>query len=203
MSTKIVIPLDSLGADQNKDGRVTFGELVRSTLLITALLIITAYGLLAMFGWWAAWRWALLVPWLLGVAIGIWRCIRYEVMFKLGLNDRRRQHRREDWELAQAGGAVRQEANTRGITQDQITKAAIRMIESYYSTGTYARGKVAGISDPLWNQANAQLKKCGLRPGRRVEMAADNAEQAIARYMRWVTSTRQHLVGEDRQFIAN
>ena len=201
--TTIRIPLDAaLDPDQNHDGRVTFRELLYSTLAIIGLLLVSlnvvnaglvvTVALAASPDWtWRGIRTYLLVSFwvfaaiavIVGAVIGIRRQLRYErqeAAFWEELH-RRRQHEDEDRARMYDLG----DTDTTRIDQARIDEAAWVLLAHYYRHGTMARGKVPGISETLWNEANEALKRAGIRRGRRASLEPDTLAGAWGQYIQW------------------
>ena len=179
-------------SDLNGDGRVSLGELVVSTLTIMALVFLGLMVLpLAVGGvFWRLdlalaftvriWFWvSLLVAIVGGVALGIYRLLRYERAENRFKTELQRKWKREDWELAQIDGTLKAEEESR-ITQAQVDAAAALFLKRYYSGQSISRDAWVrdGLSKDLWDHVNALMKKRKIRRGRKSELEPENFAEA-------------------------
>ena len=202
---KAFIPLDP---DLNNDGKVTIDELFRSTMLIYGLLVGAVSAVL--WGIWVAVAGkipqpltflrvqgaivALLVP--VAAFIGVRRLLRIERQEGRDKTMWDLEYKRAQWEFNQARG-VSEDARATTLAQAEIDAAALTILQRYYAGKPCTRDACtdAGLmTAQLWNEANALLKKRGIRRGRKSEFVPDDFAAAWARYCEHKLRANQHKV---------
>jgi len=206
----IQVPDSVMTGDLNQDGQISVGELLISTLVVMVLLAIilnvVVQGLGALL---LGEEWPFLpvlaassaVAVVAGGALGIWRMLRYELGLHYWRDDRRRQRKLEDEDRAFRLGLTDDDRQAR-ISQADVDEAVWLMLRAWFETGTFARGKVQGVSETRWNLANETLKSAGLRRGRRMDVEAETIDEAWARYLLWRKNARSHYVTSEGDLIA-
>jgi len=195
--------------DLNSDGKITIGELMASTVIITVLLAVILNVLVHFVGVLIFDPW----PWLpvtgalaglsvaIGCGLGIWRMFRYELGLWYWSSDRKRARKQEEEDRRERMGLTEQDKQAR-ISQADVDHAVWLILERYFAGKAWARGKVPGVSNVRWNLANKALKTCKLRRARRTKLEAETFDEAWSMYLRWRATTRQHYVTSEGDLIA-
>lgn len=206
----IQLPDSVATGDLNQDGQISVGELLVSAgiaaLLLAIILNVAVHGVGALI---LGEDWPFLpvfaancaVAVVAGGALGIWRMLRYEFGVHYWRDDRRRLRQLEDEDRAFRLGLTDEDKQAR-ISQADIDEAIWLMLRAWFETGTFARGKVQGVSETRWNLANETLKSAGLRRGRRMDIEAETIDEAWARYLQWRKNARSHYVTSEGDLIA-
>ena len=203
---KVLIPPNSM--DLNQDGKVTIDELARSTVLIYGQIVIAASAVL-----WGLWVLvagqipqpvtflriqgaivAFSVP--IAAYIGIKRMLRFERMEDRDKTRWQLEHERAKWEFAQARG-VSVDARSSTVSQAQIDVAAMQILQRYYRGEEWSRDICVGaglMTADLWNEANALLKKRGIRRGRKTALEPETFADAWAMYCAAKLRANQHRI---------
>ena len=162
-------------ADLNDDGKVTFDELIRSTLYIAAMI---AFFLLALLGGIGLILlrgpliptlvgYCLVLATVLGAVIGIRRQIRYERAERLEREELYRRWAREDYEFDVLRGAAQTETDTRWNSARQDQYARLWLNLSYERGKPITRDEWQRQGQPVeaWNRTNSLMKRRGIRRG--------------------------------------
>lgn len=194
--------------DLNRDGAISPGELLLSTL-IAAGCAVAALGALAI-GVWVQLSYRGPIQICAGVpclviiicgALGVWRQLHYEVMYAWAKTDRERRQRFEDLDREDRD-RLQGEVKGQRITQADVDASVELLLATYYKGRDWQRGTIKGLSDVRWNAANSALRKCGLRRGRQVKIEADTYEDAWRMYLAWRRRNTSFKVNDDGELIS-
>jgi len=185
-NSSVGVPADRVQfGDIDRDGRVSFGELVLSTGFVVVVLFVglllgavAVGGLLGVgvkdfwsfFVRWFLWS-ALLLSVAVGVGLGVWRGLRYERDERVRALELARRWRFEDQDRQHLNAVVDRETQTR-FTQSDVDSAARLYLHRYYAGRGLSRDSWVkdGLSKDLWDHTNELMKKRGLRKGRKPEL---------------------------------
>jgi len=197
--------------DLNRDGRVSFGELVLSTFFVMGLvfggLLILAVAVGGLVGspfwdivgfvlrWWV-WI-ALVVSTLAGVGLGVWRSLRYEREEGNRTRELQRRWRFEDEDREHLNAVVDAETRSR-FTQADVDAGARLYLHRYYSGRGLSRSDWVkdGLSKDLWDHVNSLAKERGIRKGRRAELTPSTFAEAWAVWCDAKLKARSWLVSD-------
>jgi len=195
--------------DLDADGRVSFAELALSTLyLVGALfvgLVLLAVGIGGLVGvrggdvlrflvrWWV-WV-SVIVSTVAGVALSVWRSLRYERDERVRSVERSRRWSFEDADREWMNGVAGRERGTR-FGQGDVDAAAVLYLRRYYAGRGLSRQAWVkdGLSKDLWDHVNALMQKRGIRRGRKSELVPGSFADAWSVYLDGKVKSRQWLV---------
>jgi hypothetical protein len=193
--------------DLNRDGIISPWELFVSTCL-ASLCIGMALGALALGVWiWTAGRspafkvivTMFALPLFAGGIIGTWRQFHYEMMLSWAKEDRRR---RIEWEDAERDRILGLEDEVKDrITQVDIDAGVQLILLAYYGNKAWARGTIAGLSEPKWNAANEALKLSGVRKGKNPRLEPETYDRAWGKYVEWRRKSLRAMPTSDGDLI--
>jgi len=199
-------------ADLDGDGRVSLSELVLSTFFVVGvvfvglvLLAVAVGGLVGAAGadvlrfvlrWWL-WV-SLAVSSVTGVALGVWRSLRYERDERARARELSRRWQFEDEDRQHLNHVTDRERSTR-FTQADVDSAARLYLRRYYSGRGLSRADWVkdGLSKDLWDHVNVLMRKRGIRRGRRADLVPGTFADAWAVWCDAKLKARSWLVSGD------
>jgi hypothetical protein len=183
--TTIRIPEPVVNPDLNRDGVVTFDELLKSSVWIALLAFVGVFVVgLAGTVWLMDKNWKavaeIMVDWtlgslvlavLVGVGVGIYRQFRYEREQSIQGEAIRIQMEREQWELDQLKGVSGRAEKTK-FTQAEIDAHAQIYLQGYYNGHglTRAAWVKRGFSKDMWDVVNKKMRSRGIRTGSKPDL---------------------------------
>ena len=204
---KILLP-QAGSMDLNQDGKITIDELFRSTVLIYALIVGAISAVL-----WGLWvmvagripqpltflriEGAILAFSVPGAAyIGIRRMMRYERQEERDKKRWELEYEMEQYKFGELRG-VSEDARNTTLAQAEIDMVAELILHRYYSGKEWSRDAMvkAGMTTAqCWNEANALLKKRGIRRGNKRELVQESYAEAWGRYLQKKREANQHRI---------
>jgi len=177
--------------DLNGDGKVTADELIQSTWTIFVQLVVVfgAIGLAILALIYAPLIIkiavsAIALAALCAFSLGIYRMLRYERMESRDNEAWAFEKRKAEWEFDQARG-VSEDARSSSLAQADIDVAALQILQRYYDGKEWTRDALVGVglmTAATWNEANALLKKRGIRRGKNSYLEPESFADAWAIY---------------------